>query len=178
MFRTFEFMNSTLFLELYKSLLCPPYFEQQFKQFKLFQNNKIVTENVQWRATSLQHSMKHLSQSETLSTLGLTSREYRRERADLINVYIVNGIVKIDGNTFFLPFDQRTFTESLQHEIMPEYKRKLLQQESFRFLESLSDSVRIATNHNYFKGRLNKLATSSVFTSSVQTVFQILLSFV
>ena len=57
----------------------------------------IAIENVQRRATKLVTSVKNLSYPERLRKLGLPSLEYRRERADLVEVYkIMQNIDKID----------------------------------------------------------------------------------
>ena len=58
-------------------------------------------ENVQ-RATKLCSNIKHLSYQERLKKLGLPSLEYRRERADLIEVYkIMNNIDQVEKDKFF-----------------------------------------------------------------------------
>ena len=92
-----------MFLNLYKSIVrshleyavtvCSP----------LYKNDMIVIENVQRRATKLVSSIRHLSYLERLINLGLLSLEYRRERADLIEVYkIMNNIDQIERKNYLL----------------------------------------------------------------------------
>ena len=48
------------------------------------------------------HSIRHLNYSDRLRELGLLSLQYRRARADLIEVYkILKGIDKCDKNKLF-----------------------------------------------------------------------------
>ena len=59
----------------------------------------VEIENVQRRATKLVRTRSHLSYLERIRSLGLPSLEYRRERADLVEIYkIMNGINNVDKN--------------------------------------------------------------------------------
>ena len=63
---------------------------------------KRLLEGVQRRATKLIPTLGHLTYPERLLHLGLPTLEYRRERADLLQVYkIFHGIDKINPNKFF-----------------------------------------------------------------------------
>ena len=101
-FRSFTYMDKEMFLNLYKSMVRPhiEYATQVWSpQYK---KDKITLENVQRRATRLVKSIKHLSYSERLKTLGLPTLEYRRERADMIQVYkILHDIDKADREKLF-----------------------------------------------------------------------------
>ena len=67
-----------------------------------FKKDRIAIENVQRRATKLVRCISHLPYSEKLRALGLPSLEYRRERADVIQVYkILHNIDKGDKNKLF-----------------------------------------------------------------------------
>ena len=63
----------------------------------LYKKDKIPTEKVQRR------SLKGLSYQERLKVLGLPTLEYRRDRADLIQVYkILHNIYKVDKEKLFI----------------------------------------------------------------------------
>ena len=68
----------------------------------IYKKDAIQIENVQRRATRFVSNLKTLSYPERLKTLGLPSMEYRRDRADMIQVYkILSGIDKVDKDLFF-----------------------------------------------------------------------------
>ena len=80
----------------------------------------VEIENVQRRATKLVRTRSHLSYHERLRSLELPSLEYRRERADLVEIYkIMNGINDVDKNKFikvsnFLERKSRPLDEAYQ----------------------------------------------------------------
>ena len=101
-FRTFTYMDTDMFLNLYKSIVRPHIEYAVTVCTPLYKKDMITIENVQRRATKLVTSIKHLSYQERLKKLGLPSLEYRRERADLIEVYkIMNNIDQVEKDTFF-----------------------------------------------------------------------------
>ena len=90
-----------IFLNLYKSLVRPhlEYATQIWSP--LYRKDKITTENVQRRATRLVKSVKHLPDPERLKKLGLPTLEYRRQRADVLQVVkILQGIDNVDSDNF------------------------------------------------------------------------------
>ena len=108
--RSFKYLNQDMFLTLYKTLVRPvleyssPVWSPQKKK-----DIKMV-ECVQRRATKLLGHIRDLPYPDRLKVLNLTTLEYRRERADLIQVFkIIKGIDRIDVNTFFtMTTDSRT----------------------------------------------------------------------
>ena len=96
-FRTFTFMDKDMFLNLYKSVTRPHLEYVSTIWYPMYKKDKILIENVQRRTTRLVKCIKHLPYDERLKTLGLPTLEYRRERADLFQVYkIMHDIDKVD----------------------------------------------------------------------------------
>ena len=75
----------------------------------LQKKDKITLENVQCRATRLIPALKGLSYPERLKRLGLPSLEYRRERADVVEVFkILNNIDLANKDKLFEMATYRT----------------------------------------------------------------------
>ena len=80
-----------------------------------------VVENVQRRATRLLPSFKDKTYPERLTSLGLPSLEYRRDRADMVQVYkIMNNFDLVDKNKMFTVSE---YTETRGHPLKI-YKRR------------------------------------------------------
>ena len=75
-----------MFLNLYKSMVRPhlEYGSQTWSP--VYKKDKIIIENVQRRGTRLVKSLQHLPYEKRLETVGLPTLEYRRERADMVQV--------------------------------------------------------------------------------------------
>ena len=102
-FRIFTYMDKEMFLNLYKSIVRPHLEYAVTVCSPLYKKKIIVIENVQRRATKLLSSIRHLSYQERLINLGHQLLEYRRERADLIEVYkIMNNIDQIQKKKYLL----------------------------------------------------------------------------
>ena len=81
----------------------------------MYEKDKIIIENVQRRATRVFKSVQHLSYPERLRMLGLLSLEYRRDRADMIQVYkILHDIDNVDKNKLFT---MSTYTATRGHSL-------------------------------------------------------------
>ena len=103
-FRTFTYIDQEIFLNLYKSIIRPHLEYATPVWSPLYKKDKIVIENVQRRATKLVSTCKNLPYHERLRKLGLPTLEYRRERADMIQIYkILHGIDKIDKDKLLTP---------------------------------------------------------------------------
>ncbi|MCG8032216.1 MAG: hypothetical protein JAZ03_08575 [Candidatus Thiodiazotropha taylori] len=158
-FRSFTFIDQDMFLHLYKSLVRPhieyasPVWSPHFKK------DSIMIENVQRRATRLVRSLKGYSYSERLRKLGLPTLEYRRERADLIQVYkILNNIDILDKDKLFTVVQRATRGHSFKL-----YKRRsrlvsranCFSNRVINAWNSLPETVVCAPSVNAFKNRLN-----------------------
>ena len=95
-FRRFTLIVEEMFLNLYKSIIVRPHVEYATPIWSpLYKKDKIIIENIQRRATKL-------VDTERLRKLGLPTLEYRRKRADLIQVYkILNDIDIVDKEKLF-----------------------------------------------------------------------------
>ena len=108
--RTFTYMDKEMFLPLFKTLI-RPHLEYATVVWSPFLKKDIfLIENVQRRASKIVKTISNLSYEERLKHLGLPTLKYRRDRNDVIQVYkIMNGIDKLDVNTFFkMSTDSRT----------------------------------------------------------------------
>lgn len=160
-FRTFTFLDKDMFLNLYKSIVRPhiEYATQVWSP--MYKKDKILLENVQRRATRLVKCVQNLSYPERLRALGLPSLEYRRERADVVQVYkILNNIDKMEKNKLFTMAP----CKSTRGHPLKLYKRKARLNVRFNSFgnrvvnlwNSLPESVVMAPSLNTFKSRLNK----------------------
>ena len=101
-FRTFIYIDKDIFLNLFKSIVRPHIEYTSLVWSPVFKKDMIALENVQRRATKLVKGITHLSYSDRLRKLGLSSLEYRREREDVIQVYkILYDIDKVDKSKLF-----------------------------------------------------------------------------
>ena len=99
-FRTFTYIDKDMFLDLFKTMVCPhlEYATQLWSPIY-----KILLENVQRRATRLVKCVQNKTYQDRLIFLGLTSLEYRRERADMVQVCKIfrHNIEKVDKEKLF-----------------------------------------------------------------------------
>ena len=159
-FRSFTYMDKEMFLNLYKSMVRPhiEYATQVWSpQYK---KDKITLENVQRRATRLVKCIKHLPYSERLKILGLPTLEYRRERADMIQVYKILHGIDIANREKLLQMAPYTTTRG--HPLKLFKKRCRLNFRSNYFSQRVIDqwnglpsNLVTALSLNAFKSRLN-----------------------
>ena len=100
--RTIKFKDRNIMLPLYNahvrsrleyaSVIWNPYRQDDIQ----------AIERVQRRATKLIRGMRGLSYTERLTALGLPSLQFRRRRADMIEVFkIISGLDRIGADRFF-----------------------------------------------------------------------------
>ena len=91
-----------MFLALYETLIRPHLEFAPPVWTPLYKKDAIVLENVQRRATQLIKALSKKTYQERLKELGLPSLEYRKLRADAIEVFkIINRIDVVNINKFF-----------------------------------------------------------------------------
>ena len=131
----------------------------------LYKKDRIAIENVQRRATRLVRACKNLSYPERLRKLGLPTLEYRRQRADMVQVYkILNDIDKVDKAKLF---SMATYNRTRGHplKLFKERVRLNVRANSFsnrvtNTWNQLPEDIVMAPSLNAFKGRLNKYWSS------------------
>lgn len=91
--RSFYFMDKSLFLKLYKTLVRPHLDYGNSIWYPISKKNIQSIENVPRRATRIVPELKNLTYEERLFELNLPTLEYRRKRGDLIHMFkIIHGI--------------------------------------------------------------------------------------
>ena len=101
-FRSFSYMDISMFASLYKSIIRPILEYGNRIWNPVFKRQSVVLENVQRRATKRLALLEGLSYRDRLIRLKLPSIKYRRLRGDLIQLYkIVHGVDNIDYADFF-----------------------------------------------------------------------------
>jgi hypothetical protein len=159
--RTFSFIDKEMFLTLYKTLVRPHMEYASSVWYPWLKKDIKILERVQKRATKIMDSIKHLSYSDRLRTLGLPTLEYRRKRFDMIQVYkILNNIDHIENSENLLKLvdisKTRGHTLKLHKKICRTERRK--NTFFFRVIDiwnSLSDEVVRSKTLNEFKTSLN-----------------------
>ena len=159
--RNFKYMGEETFITLYKSLVRPHLdYNSPVGSPSNIGDQKFI-ENVQRRDNELIPSISELSYPQRLKRLGLPSLQYRRLRADVIQVYkIIHGIDRIEISMFFkLANDERT--RGHRYNIVKQRcrtnKRKIFF--SNRIVDtwnSLPPEIVESPNINTFKSRLNE----------------------
>ena len=100
--RTFSNLTREMFIPLYKSLIRPVLEYCSTVWAPMYRNQTNEIEKIQRRATKLVKNMHNLSYGDRLRNLGLETLEYRRLRADVIQVYrIFQGIDKVKISSVF-----------------------------------------------------------------------------
>ena len=101
-YSTFTHLSQEMFLSLYKAMVRPHLKYASVIWSPLYKKDKITHENTQRRATRLVPSLKGMTYSDRLKHLGLPTLEYRRERADMVEVYkILNNIDLVNKGKLF-----------------------------------------------------------------------------
>ena len=86
-YRTFTYLNPEIFLSLFKNIVRLHLEYASVIWSPLYKKDKITLENIQHRATRLIPAIKGKNYSERLKRLRLPTLKYRRERADMVEVY-------------------------------------------------------------------------------------------
>ena len=135
----------------YASTVWQPYLKKDIRRI----------ENVQKRATKMVKNIKHLPYTKRLKELGLPTLQYRRKRADMLQVYkILSGLDDIDPCEI-LNTEANTRTRGHPHKLGKVRTKTKKYQNSFRHRvvdpwNALPEEAVTAETNNSFKSSLNK----------------------
>jgi hypothetical protein len=160
--RSFEYIDQDMFLTLYKTLVRPHLEYASSVWNPSLKKNIRCLEKVQRRATKLIKELNCLSYHERLTSLGLTTLEYRRKRNDMVQVYkIINGLDDMDRECF-LSFITVEKTRGHNFKLFKKPCKTELRKNTFfiRIINTwnnLTNEVVEADSLNMFKHKLNQL---------------------
>ena len=100
--RSFTYLDKSMFLKLYKSIIRPHLEYANVIWSPLYKGQLNNLEKVQRSATKMIPTLKDKTYTQRLKVLGLPSLRYRQIRNDLIQAYkIINNIDNIKCDDFF-----------------------------------------------------------------------------
>ena len=160
--RTFTNMDKQTFLCLFKSLVRPHLEYGSAVWSVIYKKEAVAIENVQRRATKILPNIRNLSYSERLLYLGLPSLQYRRMRADMIQVFkILNGIDSVESDNLFTstsaPNNRGNSRKLQKRHCRLDIRKYFFSQRIVNIWNSLSEDTVTATSVNSFKDKLNIL---------------------
>ena len=158
--RSFSYLDEEMFTTLYKSLVRPHLEYGSNVWSVVFKKDAIQLENVQRRATRLLPHIRHLSYSDRLKHLGIPTLQYRRQRADIIEVYKIMNDIDIADKAKLFPISAVTTTRGHHQKIFKRHSRTNIRKHSFanRIVDlwnNLPAEVIRATSTNSFKSKIN-----------------------
>ena len=107
--RSFEYIDKDMFLILYKSLVRPTLEYASVIWSPYLKKDIVAIESIQRRATKLVKDLSSLSYEERMLQLGIPTLIYRRERADMIQLFkIMNNYDQADLQSITLTNDSNT----------------------------------------------------------------------
>jgi len=160
--RSFSFLDTDTFTKLFKALVRPHLEYGNAIWHPLFKKQSIAVERVQRRGTKFLANLKNLTYVERLKEVNLPSLKFRRLRGDLIQTFkIVNGVDKLDTNTFF-QFTSYDKTRNSTNKIYINRYRTNLRKNCFSnriapYWNKLPTHVKNAKDVNHFKNLLEQV---------------------
>ena len=168
-FKTFTYMDKEMFRTLYKSLVRPHLEYGSVIWSPRLKKDQIALENVQRRATKLLPALKNVTYKNRLLDLGIPTLEYRRVRADMVQMYKKfhgNDIVDKD-KLFVMNTNLNTRGNCMKifkKRVKTEFRRGMFSQRMVNTWNSLPNNVINSPSINCFKNRLNKFWVGPQYT--------------
>ncbi|KAK3882038.1 hypothetical protein Pcinc_013562 [Petrolisthes cinctipes] len=164
---TFKALDPTAFLSLYKSLVRPNLEYASVIWSPKLKRDKNALEYVQRRATRLVTGLSGKSYEERLLTLELPTLEFRRQRADMIQMFkLVHGLEELNpapcsecGRMIIQPalnVNDRGHDFKLQIQHEPGPRDNFFKRRATKNWNRLTQDTVSANCVNIFKNRLNK----------------------
>ena len=160
--RTVRYRHPKVLVNLYKTLV-RPHLEYSMSAWNPhYQKDRILLERIQHRFTRLFKGLKHLPYDDRLEKLGLWSLEERRNRGDLIEVFMmVKGLSDVSWQEFF----QRSHMRETRGHSWKLVKQSCRRDSRLHFFSlrvlnrwnSLSQDLVDSTSVNSFKSGLERL---------------------
>ena len=161
--RSFNFLDHSTFLMLYKALIRPHLEYGNIIWYPYLKRQSAAIEKVQRRATKILSNLKNKDYNQRLKILNLPSLKARRIRGDLIQAYkIFNDVDELNPNQLFPtnPTD-RTLRNSTNKIFKPHFNTKEKKNSfSYRIANrwnELPEHVKNAPTTNAFKNKLDDL---------------------
>ena len=161
--RTFDYLDKTIFLLLYKALVRPHIEYANQVWAPALKKHKLMIENVQRRATKQLQGFKDLSYEDRLKELNLPTLTYRRHRGDMIEMFKILTKKYDEKVCDFVPLANTSTYNIRGHKYKVEKRRSKtkLKQNSFinrsvDLWNSLPDYVVSAETVKSFEARLDK----------------------
>ena len=158
--RTFDHLDNTTFINLYKSMVRPHLEYCHAVTFPRFERQVKLLENVQRRATKLVPGLKDLSYTDRLKKLKLPTLTYRRHRGDIIEAYkYIHGHYQVESSPLVLD-DRQIIIRGHEYRIKKARCNTSLRQHFFinrivSVWNNLPRSVVSAPSINALKNRLD-----------------------
>ena len=138
--RSFSALHRQGFLSLYKSIIRPTLEYCNSVWCPMFKRDEDLLEKVQQRPTRLLPELRQKTYPDRLKDLQLPTLAYRRQRADLIQIFkILKGFNKVEASKFF-KFAKDSITRGHDFKIVKQRFRTKLRQFAF--------SIRSVNNWN------------------------------
>ena len=158
--RTYQYLDTTTFLHLYKGLVRPTLEYGVVVWSPQYQHDIDAVETVQRRPTRMVPVLRHLDYESRLKVLNLPTLTYRRLRGDSIDVYkYLHGIFTFSHDMFNQDLYEGTWGHSLKlfkDWSKRELRRHFFSQRVVNIWNSLPDTVVTAPSVNTLKNRLDK----------------------